>query len=106
MVYKRVVAILRGSVLEAVETSLKQLGITGISVSQVKGYGEYANLFQSNWMVTNARIEIFTSQDQVDSIVTTIMETAHAGVAGDGLVAVTPVEKLYRIRTKTEYGPD
>lgn len=105
MELKRIVAIIRGSVLEKVENRLQQLGIKGITVSQVRGYGEYANLCKTDWLVSNARIEIFTQQFQVDAVVTAILEAAHAGVPGDGLVAVMPVEKLYRIRTRAEIEP-
>lgn len=106
MKLKRIVAIIRGSVLEQVEDRLKQLGVSGITVSPVKGYGEYANLCKTDWLVSCARLEVFTQQSRVDAIVTAILESAHAGVPGDGLVAVMPVEKLYRIRTKAEIVSD
>ena len=102
MEVKKVVAIVRDSVLEKVEAALKSMGIAGISVSRVKGYGEYANFFKSDWMVKNVRLEIFTEESRVDSLVTAIMDAAHLGLGGDGFVAVLPVEKLYRIRTKSE----
>jgi len=106
MELRRIVAIIRGSALEKVEEGLKQLGVKGITVSPVKGYGEYANLYKADWMVNNARLEVFAKQTEVDTIVTTILDTAHSGTPGDGLVAIMPVEKLYRIRSKTEFEPE
>ena len=106
MEYRKVVAILRGSVLEKVEERLKELGVSGVSVSQVKGYGEYANFYKSDWMVTHARVEIFSVKSKVDEIVSAIIETAHVGIPGDGIVGVLPVEKLYRIRTRSEVSGD
>jgi nitrogen regulatory protein P-II 1 len=105
MELKKIVAIVRGSVLEEVEGELRRLGVKGISVSPIKGYGEYGNLFKEDRMVTNVKIEIFTERSTVDGIVAVIMETAHLGIEGDGIVAVQPVEKLYRIRTKAEIEP-
>lgn len=105
MQLKKIVAIVRNSVLESVEKRLRELGVKGISVSPIKGYGEYANLYKADRMVTNVKIEIFTELPAVDAIVTAIMETAHLGMAGDGFVAILPVEKLYRIRTKAEIEP-
>lgn len=102
MELKQVVAIVRGSVLEAVEERLRQLGVEGLSVSPIRGYGEYANLYRDDRMVTHAKIEIFAEQARVDDLVAAIMQTAHMGIAGDGIVAILPVEKFYRIRTKTE----
>jgi len=100
MELRRIVAIIRGSALETVEEQLRQLGVKGVTVFPVKGYGEYANLYKADWMVNNARIEIFAAAWRVDIIVKTILDAAHSGTPGDGLVAVMPVEKLYRIRTK------
>lgn len=99
---KKITAIIRNSVLGKVEERLQSLGVKGISVSRVTGYGEYANLFRSDWMVPHYRLEIFAKTPQTDAIVTAIMEAAHLGMAGDGIVAVLPVERLYRIRTKSE----
>jgi len=99
MDWKRIVAIIRKSTLEKVEERLRQIGVRGITVSPVKGYGEYANLCKNDWLVNNARIEVFAAADAADAIVAAILETAHSGTEGDGVVAVLPVEKLYRIRT-------
>lgn len=99
---KKIVAIVRGSALERVEERLKQVGIKGISVTRVKGFGEYANLFKEDRMVDHVRIAIFAPASCVDGIVAAIMDSAHLGIPGDGLVAVQPVDKIYRIRTKAE----
>jgi len=71
-------------------------------VTKVKGYGEYANFYSKDWMVNNVRIEIFIDEARADAIANAIMEAAHVGIEGDGIVAVLPVEKLYRIRTRSE----
>ena len=102
MKYKKIVAIIRAEQLEAVEKRLKTLNVPGISVTKVKGYGEYANFFSNDWTSENARIEIYCHPSKVDVIVNGIMEAAHSGLSGDGIVAVIPVENIYRIRTKSE----
>jgi len=101
MKYKKIVAIIRKGYLERVEQALQAHGVKGITVSCVKGFGEYANYFSRNWMCEHGRIELFVSEDEVDSIVETVMEAAHSGASGDGMVAVLPVEAVYRIRTKS-----
>jgi len=101
MEFRKINAIIRSNILEKVETRLQQIGIKGITVSRVKGYGEYANFFTRDWLTTNARIEIFAAKDDVDSIVAAIAESAHTGFAGDGFVAVLPVESIFLIRTQT-----
>jgi len=106
MELKRIVAIVRTAVLEQVEDRLKQIGVKGVSISRVKGYGEYANLSKADWMCTNARIEVFVQAEDADAVIDTILQTAHSGSPGDGLVALMPVERLYRIRTGAPVLPD
>ena len=100
MELRKIVAIIRTTVLEKVEGRLVDMGVKGISVTRGKGYGEYANFLTPDWFVTHARIEIFTEKAKADEIVAAILDAAHVGMPGDGIVAVLPVEKLYRIRTK------
>jgi len=91
MEYLKITAIIRGSTLEEVERGLHKIGVNGVSVSHVKGYGECANFFRRDWMVTHARIEIFCAASRAEEIIQAIMEAAHSGLAGDGIVAIIPV---------------
>lgn len=102
MEYRKITAIIQCDVLEKVERKLQDSGVNGISVTKIKGYGEYTGFYSQDWLVTHARIEIFTHVSKVDEIVQAIMEAAHVGLAGDGIIAVLPVEKIYRIRTRSE----
>ncbi len=101
MELKQIVAIVRTESLEKVEGRLVDMRVRGISVSKVKGFGEFAAFMNPNWFVPHARIEIFTEESRVREIVDAIMQEAHTSMPGDGIVAVLPVEKLYRIRTKS-----
>ena len=103
---KLIVAMIRRDRLENVEKSLQDIGVERINVSKVKGYGEYHDFFARNWMVEEVRIEVFTRKDEVESITTAIMEAAHTGLPGDGVVAVIPVEKFFLIRTRSEATPE
>ena len=106
MKLKKIVAIIRNQFLEEVEDRLVEMRVKGISVTKVKGYGEYANFFNPGWLMTHSRLEIFTEEARVDEIAEAIMEVANTGMEGDGIVAVIPVTKLYRIRTKSEMTPE
>jgi nitrogen regulatory protein P-II 1 len=101
-----IVAIIRRDRLEDVEKRLQDIGVERINVSKVKGYGEYHDFFARNWMVEEVRVEIFTRGHKVQTIAAAIMEAAHTGLPGDGIVAVMPVEKLFLIRTRSEATPD
>ena len=102
MKYRKIIAIFNIDKLEDVEKRLQEIGVRGLSVSKVKGYGEYADFYSSDWMTTHARIEIFTARNRVKPVVQALMAAAHTGVSGDGIVAVSSVEKLFRIRTQAE----
>ena len=106
MELRKIVAIIRNESLDKIEGKLVDMRVRGISVTKVQGYGEYANFFNPSWMVTHSRIEIFTDESRVDIIIGAIMDVVHTGMEGDGIVAVIPVAKLFRIRTKSEVTPD
>lgn len=99
---RAIVAIIRRDKLEEVESKLQKLGVERFNVSKVKGYGEYHNFFARDWMVEEVRVEIFTRKDEVETITTAILEAAHTGLPGDGVVAVIPIEKFFLIRTRSE----
>lgn len=103
MEFRKVTAIIQAGVLEKVEKGLQKIGVRGISVTKVKGFGEYANFYSRDWMisVSHVRIEIFTEKAKVKAIVNAILEAAHLGIPGDGIVAVLPVEQIFRVRTKS-----
>jgi nitrogen regulatory protein P-II 1 len=95
----KVTAIVRASVLEKVEQRLRDLRVPGISVTRVKGYGEYKNFYTRDLLDEHARIEIFLPADQTDDIARAIVEVARTGYPGDGIVVVLPVESIYHVRT-------
>ncbi len=102
---KLIIDINRRDTLEAVEQKLKSTDVERINVTKIKGCGEYRDFFARNWMVEEVRLEIFTKSDEVEKITTAIMNAAHTGVPGDGVVAVVPVEKFFLIRTRAEATP-
>jgi len=106
MNYRKVTAIFRLEMLDKVEHKLQELGVKGMSVSKVKGYGEYADFYSKDWLTSHARVELFTAVSEAEIIAQAIMDAACLDMEGDGIVAILPVEKLYRIRTKREISKD
>ena len=103
---KLITAIFPRDKLEAVEKKLQVIGVERINVLKVKGFGEHRNYYARDWMVDEVKLDIFTRTDEVESITTAIMDGAHTGEPGDGIVAVVPIEKFYLIRTRSEATPD
>lgn len=104
MEYRKITAIVRASLLDGIETALLAIGIGGISITHVSGYGEYHDFYRPDMMSSHARIEIFAPAAEAEAIARCIIDAAHLGQPGDGIVAVLPVEQLYRIRTKQHAG--
>ncbi|HED18990.1 MAG TPA: P-II family nitrogen regulator [Gammaproteobacteria bacterium] len=102
MEFRKITAIIRLDRAEQVEHKLKAICVPGMSCTHVKGYGEYANFYSSDWKVEHARLEIFTKAGQVKEIVDVILKEAGTGTSGDGIIAVLPVEHLYHIRFGTD----
>jgi nitrogen regulatory protein P-II 1 len=105
MEFKKINAIIRSRLLEDVEERLKKIGVKGLTVTRVKGYGEAKSIWSQDWLGTHARIEIFAEKSKAELIAAAIFEAAHTGGPGDGIVCILPVEKIFRIRTKSEVKP-
>ena len=68
MDFRKVTAIIRPDYLEKVERALQGLGVPGLSVTKVKGYGEYADFYTPDWMCTHVRIDVIIGQHRADQV--------------------------------------
>ncbi len=103
---KKVEAIIKPFKLEEVKDALNEIGIQGITVSEVKGFGRqkgHTELYRGAEYVVDflpkIKIEIVVEDDRVLQVVECIKETAQTGRIGDGKIFVVPVEEVIRIRT-------
>lgn len=106
MSLKYVVAVIRADVLNALEAKLGSLHIRGLTVSKVKGFGEYVDFLAKSHLTEHIKIEIFIEESRLEALTTAIMDIAHSDVPGAGIVAVMPVEKFLHVRTRSETFPD
>jgi nitrogen regulatory protein P-II 1 len=101
MEFAKVTAIIRNEVVENVEMALEKAGVSGFTIAKVQGVGEWEKRFSLfNGPSTHFKIEIFTEGNRAEQIAGVIMDAAHTGSVGDGLVAILPVHKVFRIRAK------
>jgi nitrogen regulatory protein P-II 1 len=103
---KLVTAIVKPFVLEDVKGALEQLGVLGMTVSEVQGYGRqkghtevYRGAEYSVDFVPKVRVEVLADDILADKVVDAVVESARTGKIGDGKVWVTPVETVVRVRT-------
>jgi nitrogen regulatory protein PII len=103
---KKIEAIIRHERLQAVQDALDQLGVSGLTVSEVvgcgrqKGYTEqYRGVRANISLLPKIKVESVVPSDLADRAVAAIVETARTGNVGDGRVFVYPVEQSVRIRT-------
>lgn len=103
---KKIEAIIKPFKLDEVKEALNEIGIKGITVSEVKGFGRqkgHTELYRGAEYVVDflpkIKIEIVVKGEMVEKVVSTIVETAKTGRIGDGKVFVSSVEEVVRIRT-------
>jgi len=108
---KKVEAIIKPFKLEDVKDELNRIGIKGITVTEVKGFGRqkgHTELYRGAEYIVDflpkIKLEIVIDDDLAGQVVEVIEETARTGKIGDGKIFVTPVEEVIRIRTG-ERGP-
>jgi len=106
---KKIEAIIKPFKLDDVKEALLEIGISGITVSEVKGHGRqqgHTELYRGAEYVVDfipkIKIEIVVKEDMVEEVIKTITESARTGKIGDGKIFVMPVEKVIRIRTGEE----
>jgi nitrogen regulatory protein P-II 1 len=103
---KLVTAIVKPFVLEDVKGALEQIGVLGMTVSEVQGYGRqkghtevYRGAEYSVDFVPKVRVEVVADDTLVDKVVDAVVEAARTGKIGDGKVWVSPVDSVVRVRT-------
>ena len=103
---KKIEAIIKPFKLDEVKNALHEVGITGMTVSEVKGFGRQKGQTEiyrgAEYLVSflpKVKIEIVVDDSQVERAVEAIQKAAHTGKIGDGKIFVTAVEQALRIRT-------
>lgn len=99
---KKIDAIIKPFKLDDVREALAEVGITGMTVTEVKGFGRqkgHTELYRGAEFLPKVKIEIVVADDIVDTCVEAIMQTAHTGKIGDGKIFVFDVSRVVRIRT-------
>jgi len=103
---KLVTAIIKPFKLEDVRSALSQIGVQGLSVTEVKGFGRqkgHTELYRGAEYVVDflpkVKLEIALADEDVERVIDVITSTANSGKIGDGKIFVTPLERVIRIRT-------
>jgi nitrogen regulatory protein P-II 1 len=109
---KKIEAIIKPFKLDDVKAALNEIGIKGMTVSEVKGYGRqkgHKEIYRGAEYVVDfipkVKLEIITRADQAEEVVETIRQSAQTGKIGDGKIFVLPIEEVVRVRTG-EKGPE
>ncbi len=103
---KKIDAIIKPFKLDDVKEALNEIGIQGMTISEVKGYGRqkgHKEIYRGAEYIVDfipkIKIEIVVEAERVDEVVEKIREAANTGKIGDGKIFVTPVEEAVRVRT-------
>lgn len=103
---KQVTAIIKPFKLDEVRESLAEVGVSGLTVTEVKGFGRqkgHTELYRGAEYVVDflpkIRVEMVVADDRVEGVIDAIVKAARTGKIGDGKIFVSPVEQAIRIRT-------
>ncbi len=103
---KKIEAIIKPFKLDEVREALSDLGVSGLTVTEVKGFGRqkgHTELYRGAEYVVDflpkIKVEVVISNDMVDTAVEAIVKAANTGKIGDGKIFITSVEQVIRIRT-------
>ncbi len=103
---KKVEAVIRPHLLDAVRNALHEVNVTGMTISEVQGYGRqkghtetYRGTEYQIEFIPKIKIEVVISEEIEDSVVEAIMKTARTGKFGDGKIFVLELDDAIRIRT-------
>ena len=106
---KQITAVLKPFKLEEVREALAECGVTGLTVTEVKGFGRqkgHTELYRGAEYVVDflpkVKVEVVVNTSDVDRCVEAIVRAARTGKIGDGKIFVTSVERVVRIRTGEE----
>jgi len=104
---KKIEAIIKPFKLDDVKDALMDIGISGMTITEAKGFGRqkgHTEIYRGAEYVVDflpkIKIEVIADDEKVHEIVETIQKTAHTGKIGDGKIFILPVEDVMRIRTK------
>lgn len=104
---KKIEAIIRPFKLDDVREALSEIGVRGMTLTEVKGYGRqkgHTELYRGSEykidFLPKIKIEIIARDDMAENVVATILKAAKTGQVGDGKVFVYPVEDVIRVRTE------
>lgn len=103
---KKIEAIIKPFRLDDVRAALMEIGVSGMTAIEVKGFGRqkgHTELYRGAEYVVDflpkIKLEIVVADEQVDSVLDAIIKSAHSGKIGDGKIFILPVERAVRIRT-------
>ena len=103
---KKIEAIIKPFKLDDVRQSLSDIGVTGMTVTEVKGFGRqkgHTEFYRGAEYVVDflpkVKLEIAVTDDKVDGVIEAVIKAANTGRIGDGKIFVTPLEQAIRIRT-------
>jgi nitrogen regulatory protein P-II 1 len=103
---KQITAIVKPFKLEEVREALAECGVTGLTVTEVKGFGRqkgHTELYRGAEYVVDflpkVKIEVAVKDEDVDSCIDSIVKSARTGKIGDGKIFITNLERVVRIRT-------
>ncbi len=96
---KKIECIIRPEKLKELEGALRETGVGGMTITEVKGFGKETTRPEAYLILPKTKIEIYATDEQAEELTSIIINTCRTGKLGDGKIAVLSVQETLRIRT-------
>ncbi|MCK4533408.1 P-II family nitrogen regulator [bacterium] len=96
---KKIECIIRAEKLKELEESLRGAGVGGMTITEVKGFGRETTRPEAYLILPKTKIEIYATDEQVEELISIMVDVCGTGKLGDGKIIVSPIDDAVRIRT-------
>ena len=96
---KKIECIIRAEKLKGLEEALRDVGVGGMTITEVKGFGRETTRRDAYLILPQTKIEIYATDEQVEELIAVMIDICGTGKLGDGKIIVLPIDDAVRIRT-------
>lgn len=96
---RKIECVVQSNKLTELAEALRIIGIGGVTISEVKGFGNERTRPENYLFLPKTKVEVYVNDDQVNEVVSAVISTCRTGHLGDGKIAIFPLDEVIRVRT-------
>jgi nitrogen regulatory protein P-II 1 len=106
MEIKRITAIVPQELIDSCERCLRKCGVPGMTIEKVRGFGEHANYFSSDLLMSNVQVVVYVSEQKAATVVDALKSFARNEHTPAGILAIESIERLVNLNTGEDVKPE